>query len=236
MITGQKKTYEGWTGTIQSIQNKVQLGVYTWSSAGDPFDLNIRNICVGGVDSCPFSYKKGSCPAEGDWKETQGGEIASLPCPDNNAHLDKQRKCKIDGTWDTILDGCTTAFKPTCSDGKMNGNEIDVDCGGSCEPCSECSKINCGTYGTCSGGKCSCKLGYSGTNCETPPSCTLSCQNKGVCQLQNGIPKCVCLPNYSGTTCQTALAGTCNDGKQNQGETGIDCGGVVPSSAQEMLG
>jgi hypothetical protein len=42
--------------------------------------------------------------------------------------------------------------KPTCSDGKQNGSESDVDCGGACPRCAD--RKNCKTRSDCASGLC----------------------------------------------------------------------------------
>jgi hypothetical protein len=57
-----------------------------------------------------------------------------------------------------------------------------------------CSNINCGNFGTCSGGKCLCKNSYTGTNCEIPPKiqCNRNCRvlNRNTCETDNICGTC----------------------------------------------
>ena len=71
---------------------------------------------------------------------------------------------------------------PTCIDGKKNGNEVDLDCGGYCSPCAAGKACN-----------------------QTQPY---------YCTSNN------CLNNI----CQVA---TCTDKIKNQDESDIDCGGLI---------
>ena len=65
---------------------------------------------------------------------------------------------------------------PSCSDGIKNGNETDVDCGGTCPPCGTGQGCGVGadcTSGVCSGGTCqapSCSDGIKNGN-ETDVDC-----------------------------------------------------------------
>ncbi|MGW8315274.1 MAG: hypothetical protein ACWGNV_06715, partial [Bacteroidales bacterium] len=46
----------------------------------------------------------------------------------------------------SVLIGCSNDPDPdpsTCSDGIMNGNETDIDCGGDCQPCFDCLSNYC---------------------------------------------------------------------------------------------
>jgi len=86
---------------------------------------------------------------------------------------------------------------PTCADGKKNGLETDVDCGGdACGPCAsgkECSNGADCRSGNCAPGGCT-----SALCCQTEPS-------------DAGPPD--------------ALDPICADGKKNGLETDVDCGG-----------
>ncbi len=44
---------------------------------------------------------------------------------------------------------------PTCNDGIKNGNETDVDCGGSCLPQKQCADtMSCVNFSDCMSGVC----------------------------------------------------------------------------------
>ncbi|KAF8058369.1 hypothetical protein HT031_005687 [Scenedesmus sp. PABB004] len=124
--------------------------------------------------------------------------------------------------------------EPTCFDGIKNGDETDVDCGGSsCLPCltiHAACKIDsdCGSD-YCKGGSCG----------EPHPTCSDGIKNG----LETGVDcgGSACPACSIGTTClvptdcdtgncvQGTCSGawpTCSDGIKNQDETGTDCGGV----------
>jgi len=119
---------------------------------------------------------------------------------------------------------------PTCTDGKKNGLETGIDCGGpNCPPCPTChdgikngqeTGIDCGgpdcePCATCTDGK---KNGLEtgidcgGPNCPPCPTCHDGIKNG----LETGI-------DCGGPDCEPCA--TCTDGKKNGLETGIDCGG-----------
>ena len=117
----------------------------------------------------------------------------------------------------------------SCSDGVKNGNETDVDCGGSCKPCGD--NLGCNGAVDCTSGVCD-------TNAKicTPPSCTDSVKNGAevdvdcggstcpacgvgrACTAAMGCASGVC----TGAQCQ---APSCTDMVKNGAETGVDCGG-----------
>lgn len=122
----------------------------------------------------------------------------------------------------------------TCTNLATDGNETDTDCGGTdCLPCTAtktCTK-NSDCDGTCDMGTMKCAA----------PTCTDGVRNQtetdidcgGTCAMGGNPAKCksmqICL---FPTDCESGvcIAGkcqdpTCSDYTQNQGETGIDCGG-----------
>ena len=81
---------------------------------------------------------------------------------------------------------------PTCSDNAKNGNETDVDCGGSCGRCNvgkTCASRDDCTTALCTGGVCvewvnqaDCGLDSDGNNCAT----RINAQNQKICTRING--------------------------------------------------
>lgn len=121
---------------------------------------------------------------------------------------------------------------PTCTDGKKNGDESDVDCGGDCP--SKCATGQaCGkgadcTHGVCTSGK-----------CEAPPAATCDdgLKNQDESDIDCGGVRCKkCTETQgcnSGADCESQVCGggscsaaSCTDGKKNGGESDVDCGGA----------
>jgi hypothetical protein len=81
---------------------------------------------------------------------------------------------------------------PTCSDGKKNGSETDVDCGGTCPRCTvgkTCGSRNDCTTALCVSGTCQeptnpadCGLDTDGSNCAT----RTNADNQTICTKING--------------------------------------------------
>ena len=116
--------------------------------------------------------------------------------------------------------------EPTCDDGIQNGDETDIDCGGSCAACATCddgiqngdeTDIDCG--GSCAACA-TCDDGIQNGD-ETDIDCGGSCAACATCNdgIQNGDETDI----DCGGSC--AACATCNDGIQNGDETDIDCGG-----------
>jgi len=120
---------------------------------------------------------------------------------------------------ETNIDCGGTACKPcettpTCSDNIKNGDETDIDCGGTaCKPCK--------TTPTCSdniknGDETDIDCG--GTDCkpcETTPTCSDNIKNGDETDIDCGGTDC--------KPCETTP--TCSDNIKNGDETDIDCGG-----------
>ena len=73
------------------------------------------------------------------------------------------------------------------------------------DPCEYPRTVNCGSHGSCSGGTCSCRSGYSGSSCGTPPDLCeypthVNCGSHGSCS--GGT--CSCTDGYSGSSCAVA--------------------------------
>jgi hypothetical protein len=125
---------------------------------------------------------------------------------------------------------------PSCNDGSQNGDESDVDCGGSCGGCG--ISIQCGVSSDCSSNFCS-----SGVCAEA--SCTDEIQNGQETAVDCG-GSCICT---TGQACQdnnqcdssscTAQgvcgAATCIDGIKNQDESSVDCGGSCKGCGTEVF-
>ena len=98
----------------------------------------------------------------------------------------------------------------TCNNDQKDGDETDVDCGGSrCKACDlgkQCNVAGDCATGACSEGRC------------TEKSCTKAsdCGDGYVCDT---------------TTSKCKLEETCSDGIKNQDETDVDCGGSCQACA-----
>jgi hypothetical protein len=120
----------------------------------------------------------------------------------------------------------TDASGPTCFDGKKNGTETDVDCGGSCTPCAQgkacVNGADCATR-SCVGSVCtapSCSDGVANgdeTDVDCGGSCSTKCAAGKLCKVGGDCRSATC------TTGQCAAS--CTDQVRDGDETDIDCGG-----------
>ena len=118
------------------------------------------------------------------------------------------------------------AAQPTCSDGVQNGDESDVDCGGTCEPCdldarcrneSDCTSRHCLDM-ICTASDCNDTLQNGDeTDVDCGGRCG-GCPNLSQCNSASDCVSNVC----DNDVCQPPQ---CDDGVKNGLETGTDCGG-----------
>ena len=103
----------------------------------------------------------------------------------------------------------------TCHDRTKDGNETAVDCGGSCAPCAGAK----GTVNATNGSPSYCTLSTLCAAGEGSCASSSMCQAGLLCMHQRGAS--FGLP----ASANVCLAGSCDDGMQDNGETAIDCGG-----------
>ncbi len=117
-----------------------------------------------------------------------------------------------------------------CNDNVFNGDETDVDCGGSCDPCVDgqgCAEASDCQSLACSGGECQSPTCYDevqngnedgidcGTTCPNACGITGDCNDDDDCRLGEYCT--------DADTCEPAA---CDNGVQETRETDVDCGGV----------
>lgn len=115
----------------------------------------------------------------------------------------------------------------SCSDGIVDGNEVDIDCGGSC---GACERMAC-TVGT------ACASGHCAAGRCAPPTCDDGAKNGderfidcgGSCRLCEN-QECVAAESCASGVCATGLCleASCHDGGKTAEEEAIDCGGRCP--------
>ncbi len=156
----------------------------------------------------------GDCPACGDGDTC----VASGDCA--------SRRCEDDGSGELI---CQPA---ACDDRVLNGDEADVDCGGSCEArcgvdmrceealdCAEqvCRRDDDDEFRLCKPASCEDEVKNGG---ETAIDCGGDCEPCGEGESCQGHSDC-----ESNSCDQVCLAAACTDGRRNGSESGPDCGG-----------
>lgn len=165
------------------------------------------------------------------------------PCVDDGLLQDPGSNCPAetsggtDGTGTAGTDGTATGDEtgtgtvggPACDDGVRNGDETDVDCGGSCGATCETGEL-CGDGGDCVSGECGDDM-----RCVDMPTCDDGIQNGdetdvdcgGSCSPCPDGDSCVGASDCESGLCRedTCVPPACDDGEQNGDETDVDCGG-----------
>ncbi|HEY8075271.1 MAG TPA: hypothetical protein VIF62_14200, partial [Labilithrix sp.] len=124
--------------------------------------------------------------------------------------------------------GCRPA---SCGDATKDGDETDVDCGGSCAPCADtkaCAVAKDCTSGVCTGGVCQAPNDHDGVKNgdETGVDCGGTATNK--CPAGQGCNADVdCDKVKCNTMTHVCMSATHSDGIQNDGESDVDCGGTT---------
>jgi len=165
---------------------------------------------------------------------------SNTPCLDDGFSQDDPADCPADsaGSADTDTDTNTDTDTDTdtddtggdaCANGVQDGDESDVDCGGSCDSL-------CGSGGSCrSDADCE-SDSCSSENVCAPSSCTNDAQDGDETDVDCGGPACdpcddgrACTApaDCASVICDDAICGdaSCRDGVRNGAESDIDCGG-----------
>lgn len=158
-------------------------------------------------------------------------------CPDSKSGYCYEDRC-VECVQEWKLDKACTSIGLICDAFKCvplhctisqtkDGDESDINCGGSCNRCPEA--YACNTHEDCNSSRC-----VSG-KCATP-TCTDAAANGNETDVDCGGPscgscavgnKCNNSSDCASSVCWQGLCGApaCTDGVKNGEETGIDCGG-----------
>ena len=127
------------------------------SETGEDTDASSSSTTTTSTTASADSSSGGSssgtdASSTGTTEETSGtsGDACGNGVPDDGEECDDGN----DDEFDACSSECTV---PVCDDGQHNGNETDVDCGGTCQACALCQ--TCGDASDCEG-----TLGCSSTS------------------------------------------------------------------------
>lgn len=130
-----------------------EIPTFDEGSTGQPV-LTSSTGEVGGSSSTDEGSTGPATSTTGDASSTTGehAESSTTSPPDpfcGDGSLDPGELCD-DGNADES-DACTSACQPPrCDDGIVSGDELGLDCGGSCDPCVACTEhVECGTSRVC---------------------------------------------------------------------------------------
>jgi hypothetical protein len=107
------------------------------------------------------------------------------------------------GSWSTFycsgLGSCDVCG--VCNGGQVS-EVLGITCGNRCNAASR--PTLCANGGTCSGGTCICRPGYSGSFCTYDACSSAPCRNGGTCITDSNVggAVCACMPYFTGTMCE----------------------------------
>lgn len=196
-------------------------------SGGGEFVCLADSDCLGTTNECgkPRCFPDGLCGFD--------NEPIGAPCSENGGHAcDGKGQCIECTANEHCASGKCGADRfcipPTCNDEIKNGDETDIDCGGSCT--ARCGPLEgCESNTDCVGSVC--------LDAICAPSCTDQTINGNETDEDCGGPDCGpcnlgqvcavdgdCLSELCSENACIPLP-TCTDGIMNGGETDVDCGG-----------
>jgi hypothetical protein len=143
-------------------------------------------------------------------------ELGGCPLPVSGAGTD----CNSDVDCESQVCASGRCAAASCTDGRENGSETGVDCGGSCEACSDCDGSECNPPDpTCDDGIRNQDEGD--TDCGGP--CTERCAAGDSCGTDDDCASGLFCPEAT-AECTTV---SCADGARNGAELQVDCGGGI---------
>jgi len=184
--------------------------------------------CSGGDTATTPPVADGG-PATDSATPTDSGPTNDAAAP-SGCGVGKPAKCEVGEACATEGDctsrNCSSGVckSPSCTNGKNDGTETGIDCGGSCPD--KCDGAACAANGECKSricdnGKCAAK-GTKTCGVGTPALCV----NGTICEQDLD-----CATDYcSGAICSPVDAAAKSDGRRDAGETGVDCGGAISAT------
>ncbi|MBM4397099.1 MAG: hypothetical protein FJ087_15590, partial [Deltaproteobacteria bacterium] len=188
--------------------------------------------CVSGICStgglCVGTYCEDGRKSGTETDVDCGGSCVA-DCADGRA-CGSEQDCQS-GMCASVSKVCVAS---TCLDEFKDGDETDVDCGGSCA--ADCANgLSCATGADCVSAVCSvgskcvastCLDGRkdgSETDVDCGGTCALDCSNGQGCAGDGD-----CLSTLCATTSKVCVGSTCVDERKDGTETDVDCGGSCP--------
>lgn len=225
-------------GSGDIVHPPPEPGPETTTPCSEGSGCQLSEPCVLDADCQSRRCEAGVCAAAACNDARHNGGETGVDCGGSCAPCGEGLGCAADADCDPSL-YCEAArrvcTRPSCGDGRFNGDEVDVDCGGSCGSCP--AGASCREAAHCESGVCDatdCDEGLS--TCCQPPRC-----DDGVRNGSESIVDCgdsACGPCLDGSPCDAdsqcesgaCIRGicerpSCTNGAVSGLETDIDCGG-----------
>lgn len=215
-------------------------------STGDRYTYSLTELSAkwliedneSGIEIYNYSISEGYNQIT-DWIETSDDEetVRGLNLTNGRTYYFNVKAMNAAGMWSVLgkSAGITvdlTKAPVSCLNSIMDGNETDIDCGGSkcvscqsgkmCESNIDCKTGYCNINNVCSVPSCSDNLknqGESDIDCGGP--CALKCKENNDCFRDADCASQNCIKNIC-----VGRQNTCVNNVLDNGETDIDCGGV----------
>ena len=136
---------------------------------------------------------------------------------------------------------CHAPPADACDDRVLDGDETDVDCGGSCMPCPVAAgcRVDADCQTRCDGGRCAAPTCSDGVRDGGEPdvdcggSCGVSCPSGDACRRDGDCTSGYCASEvFQVPRCTDTR---CDDGVRDNDESDVDCGGHCPACARGQL-
>ncbi len=202
-------------------------------SLEDDIDCPAGFVCLNDVKKCAQAcVSSRDCPGASDGCVDSACQLWVAAC-------DSQTPC-LDDAWFCNASGVCQKYPASvnCSNAVMDGDEADVDCGGSvCQACvagKACVLARDCVSSICIGDMCqaSCTDNVRDgdeADIDCGGSCPTDCADGQVCASDDDCTSAVCV----GQICQPP---SCLDGTQNADETCTDAGGSCPDNCADGQG
>ncbi|MBA2663666.1 MAG: hypothetical protein H0U74_15365 [Bradymonadaceae bacterium] len=219
---------ESWQAAVKTNPSKLSADGQYYECAVPPYYSNSGDFYSPDL---LVECKLAAAPTCSDGRRNQ--DESGVDCGGVCAACADGASCWLDSdclTGATCVARVCTSSGGTCSDGVLNQDETDMDCGG--QRCGTCDTDKICQVGT----DCTSKV-CQGNVCMAP-TCSDGAKNQNETDLDCGGS---CSPCAVGEACLVAAdcasqrcgalkvcdAGTCTDNRRNQDESDIDCGGTM---------
>ncbi|UQA62111.1 hypothetical protein [Polyangium aurulentum] len=193
----------------------------------DPFKYDCKGRVCDGDGNLKIVAVENDLPPPSDttcvqqtcqgWTPVFGPKLPGTKCLDSSGNVGSCNgsgacvECVTDNDCPVMGDYCFAGTCSRCDDGKQNGDETAVDCGG--ERCGDCLGAACTEASACKSGL-----------CEDGVCCDLPCGLCTTCAASGSAGKCIPVPaDHKDPSGCTAVNKACNGGGACKTKNGYAC-------------